>query len=118
MLELKSYLGRYTSMDLMEEEETTMRYHCPRDAHPEFHHPFTSNPPEAEIQDPGDDSCEDDTYPGRVYLSLGILAEETTKLTALLAARQRVRIPSFVLGDIFAVFLDLSVAYVLSRAAD
>eukprot|EP00210_Caulerpa_lentillifera_P005020 g4794.t1 len=39
--------------------------------------------------DQGEDSCEEESFPARVYLNLSTLAEETPKLEALLSARFR-----------------------------
>lgn len=98
--ELKTQLEHYSSEDAIEDDY--LRYRFERTPVPEIRtkealldHPFFSRHCKGEPSEKsdhvseGEDSCEEDSYPARVYLNLGLLAEETPKLIALLSTRLR-----------------------------
>lgn len=97
MQALESLLEKYDRM-MEEEEEGSVRYKMERNGVLDLEHaslirPRLAQETHVEGETSGsetDDSCEDPAYPGRVHLSLAILEEETTKLTAQLISRQRV----------------------------
>lgn len=92
MKELEGQLEHYT-MDMTEEEEaSTVRYRCDRRCLDVVHEYANGQVDDghSDHDSRSEDSCEEESYPGRVYLNLGVLAEETTKLIALLTSRLRV----------------------------
>lgn len=89
ILELQGYLDHYKVIDKAEESWTeAVHYRRPRTEHSDLTAGIVPKVAEAE------DSCEDESYPARVYTSLGVLEDETAKLMTLLSARQRV-LPQF-----------------------